>query len=201
MAYCLQRTKWKVGLPEKVDGQDSCTFLESWLPQIFWMKTSSSSLVIKKTHQIPGTRGGHRIQGNYRARTLMIIWIPTKSKAATAKDNITYKEHAIRFYPDALNGVYSKQWSYNGMCQKLQDREIATDPFTHSPVSYTRGALLKIRNTLNSRKLHWSVCDQAVKNIKSSFILFWRLKAGLFYSGLNIFTELLYFLLGNGSQF
>ncbi|KAL7390126.1 hypothetical protein ABVT39_015475 [Epinephelus coioides] len=59
---------WRTVCKELV--QDSCTFLESWLPQIFWMKTS---LVIKKAHQIPGTRGGHRIQGNYRPRTLMII--------------------------------------------------------------------------------------------------------------------------------
>lgn len=66
-----------VGLPEKVEGQDTVTFLENWIPEALGME-SRETLVIERAHRI-GTltnNDSHRT----RPRTLIMKFLNFKDK-------------------------------------------------------------------------------------------------------------------------
>ncbi|KAL1268900.1 hypothetical protein QQF64_034263 [Cirrhinus molitorella] len=121
-----------VGLPEKEEGNDACTFLEAWIPKILEMDLSTS-LVIERAHRLGPQRNKDarmtRREASTPPRTLIMKFLNFKQKeqvlrVARSKGAIPYKEHTLRFYPDVSAEVHKNQRAYDGVRQKLRERGI-----------------------------------------------------------------------------
>lgn len=75
-----------VGLPEKEEGMDTCTFLEKWLPEILEMDPSTPPLIIERAHRIHSSSQGHRRRdGKAPPRTLIMKFLNFKQKELVLK--------------------------------------------------------------------------------------------------------------------
>ncbi len=84
-----------VGLPEGAEGQDPCSFLEKWIPEVLNAVMLQSSGIIERAHRI-----GPMKDSKAPPRTLIIWFLNYKDKqtvitAAWAKKDIRYKDQQI----------------------------------------------------------------------------------------------------------
>lgn len=102
-----------LGLPEKSEGNDVCTFLESWLPEALDMGPLRKPLAIERAHKICYAR---QTAADTKAtpRVMIAKFLDYRDKervmrAARAKKEVLFQNHRIMFFPD-LSAEVNKQW-------------------------------------------------------------------------------------------
>ncbi len=113
-----------VNLPEKVEGEDACAFLETWIPKALGIASPSPKLVLERAHCVV-----QRSNPNAPPRTLIMKFLndrdkTTVLKAIRAKKQILYKDRPVRFYPDLAAGVHKKQKEFDSARQQLRNMGI-----------------------------------------------------------------------------
>ncbi len=110
-----------VGLPEGAEGQDPCSFLEKWIPEVLNAVMLQSSGIIERAHRI-----GPMKDSKAPPRTLIMRFLNYKDKqaviaAAQAKKDIRYKDQQIRFYVDLATGIHQLRKQFDPIHQELRD--------------------------------------------------------------------------------
>ena len=114
-----------VNLPEGVEGEDACAFLENWLPKALNLAPLRTTLIVERAHWF-----GLKSSSNTTApRTLIMKFLNYKDKttvikAARAKRPILFKNHQVRLYEDLTTGVHKRQKEFDAVRQKLLAMEI-----------------------------------------------------------------------------
>ncbi|KAI4823919.1 hypothetical protein KUCAC02_012473 [Chaenocephalus aceratus] len=109
-----------VNMPEKVEGDDACLFLEKWIPEALDIPSLNSKLTLVRAHRI-----GQRSDPNAPPRTLIVKFLNDRDKmtvlkAVRAKKQLFYKDRPVRFYPDLAAGIHKKQKGFDAVRQKLR---------------------------------------------------------------------------------
>lgn len=86
-----------VNLPEKVEGDDACSFLEAWIPEALGITSPNSKLILERAHQV-----GQRSDPNAPPRTVIMTFLNDRDKMTVlkvtrAKKRIFYKDTLVRF--------------------------------------------------------------------------------------------------------
>lgn len=107
-----------IGLPEKAEGTDACTFLERWIPEALGMERT---LNLERAHRI-----GVRKDTNAPPRTMIMLFQSYKEKmlvvnAARAKKQVLFKDQPVRFYPDLSAEVHKQQKRFDNARLKLRE--------------------------------------------------------------------------------
>lgn len=110
-----------VNLPEGAEGQDLCSFLEKWIPEILDAATPQSSVVIERAHRIGPMR-----DTKAPPRTLIMKFLNYKDKQAVfaatrAKKDIRYKDQQVRFYLDLATGIHQLRKQFDPVRQELRN--------------------------------------------------------------------------------
>lgn len=100
-----------VNLPEGAEGEDTCGFLESWIPEVLEQQQLQGKFTVERAHRL-GPRRQHKTRS--APRTLIMKFLNYKDKVAVmkvarAKKQVLYKNHPVRFY------TYKKR-SHNFNC-------------------------------------------------------------------------------------
>lgn len=106
-----------VNLPEGAEGEDACTFLESWIPEVLELRAKPT---VERAHRI-----GPRSDTNAAPRTLIMKFLSYKDKeavvrAAKSKGQILYKNHHVRLYQDVAAGLHKKQKEFDEARRQLR---------------------------------------------------------------------------------
>ncbi|KAJ3596980.1 hypothetical protein NHX12_003380 [Muraenolepis orangiensis] len=110
-----------VGLPEKVEGQDACAFLERWLPRALGTDTFPTRPVIERAHRI-----GRLIAGqDPKPRAVIMRFLNYKDKdnamrAVRKQGTVRFGNHHVRFYPDHSAGTQRQQKLFDAAKKQLQ---------------------------------------------------------------------------------
>lgn len=99
-----------VNLPESVEGDDTCGFLESWIPEALELPQLQGKLAVERAHRL-GPRRQHKTDS--APRTLIMKFLNYKDKeavmkAARAKKQIHYKNHPVRLCHDVTAEMHKK---------------------------------------------------------------------------------------------
>lgn len=110
-----------LGIPEKVEGNDTCSFMEKWIADILKITPP----VLERAHRITASQSSTKYP-----RTIIIKCLNYKDrenilKAARIQKEVTYQNNKIRFLPDLPTEVYKQQRSYDGVRKRL--RELGLD--------------------------------------------------------------------------
>lgn len=113
-----------VGLQEGEEGDDACTFLESWIPETLGLAALRSKLTLERAHRV-----GQRREPNAPPRTVIMKFLNDRDKvtvlrAARAQKQILHKDKPVRFYPDLATGEHKKQKEFDSARQKLRSMGI-----------------------------------------------------------------------------
>ncbi|KAF0044835.1 hypothetical protein F2P81_003993 [Scophthalmus maximus] len=98
-----------LNLPEGAEGEDACTFLESWIVEALELAPLRAKVTMERAHRI-----GRKTDTNSSSRMLIIKFLNYRDKevvvrAAKLKGQILYKNHYLRLYQDMAAGVHKKQ--------------------------------------------------------------------------------------------
>lgn len=109
-----------VNLPEGAEGEDTCAFLENWLPDALDLPLRSTKLTVERAHRI-----GSRAHNGPSPRTLIMKFLNFRDKelvmrATKTKKEVRYKNHTVRFYPDVAAGVHKKQKEFVEVRRQLR---------------------------------------------------------------------------------
>lgn len=99
-----------VNLPEGAEGEDTCGFLESWIPEVLELQSLRGKITVERAHRL-GPRRQHKTDST--PRTLIMKFLNYKDKeavmkAARAKTQVLYKNHPVRFYQDTTAETHKK---------------------------------------------------------------------------------------------
>ena len=99
-----------INLPEGAEGEDTCGFLESWIPEALELPPLRRTLTVERAHRL-GPRRQH--DTNSAPRTLIMKFLNYKDKeavmrAARAKQQILYKNQRVRFYHDTTAETHKR---------------------------------------------------------------------------------------------
>lgn len=99
-----------VNLPEGAEGEDTCGFLESWIPEALELQPLRGKITVERAHRL-GPRRQHRTDS--APRTLIMKFLNYKDKeavmkAARAKRQVLFKNHPVRFYQDMTAETHKK---------------------------------------------------------------------------------------------
>ena len=99
-----------VNLPEGAEGEDTCGFLESWIPEALELQTLRGKITVERAHRL-GPRRQHKTDS--APRTLIMKFLNYKDKeavmrAARAKKQVLYKNDPVRFYQDVTAETHKK---------------------------------------------------------------------------------------------
>ncbi len=99
-----------VNLSEGAEGEDTCSFLESWIPEALELAPLRGKITVERAHRL-GPRRQH--QTNSAPRTLIMKFLNYKDKeavmrAARAKRQILYKNQLVRFHQDMAAEMHKK---------------------------------------------------------------------------------------------
>lgn len=110
-----------IGLPEKAEGQDMCTFLEGWLPRALGTDTFPSPLVIERAHRI----GRHNVGQDSKPRAVIMRFLNFREKenamrAARRQRTVKFENHNVRFYPDLSAEIHRQRKPFDAVKVQLQ---------------------------------------------------------------------------------
>lgn len=110
-----------VNLPEGAEGNDACSFLETWIPEALGLTSSNTKLILERAHRV-----GLRNDLSAPPRTLIMKFLNDRDKmrvlnAVRSKKQIFYKDRAVRFYPDLTSGIHKKHKAFDAVRQKLRN--------------------------------------------------------------------------------
>lgn len=113
-----------LGLPEKSEGSDACTFLESWLSEALDMGPLRKPLAIERAHRIGYMRKA-AADGNSTPRVMIVKFLDYRDKehvmrAARAKKDVLFKNHRIMFFPDLSAEVNKQRRQFDEVKKKLR---------------------------------------------------------------------------------
>lgn len=108
-----------IGLPEKTEGSDAASFLQSWPPEVLGSDVFPSLPVIKRAHRLPG-----RQTQNAPSRAMILKFLNYQDKvkvmkAAHQKGKVIYRGHHVMFFPDLSTEVQKQRSQFNGVKQQL----------------------------------------------------------------------------------
>ena len=109
-----------VNLPEGVEGEDACAFLENWLPDALELPLGRTKLTVERAHRIEPSA-----HNNPSPRTLIMKFLNFMDKelvtrAAKTKREVRYKNQTVRFYQDVASGVHKKQKEFDKVRRQLR---------------------------------------------------------------------------------
>ncbi|KAL1278263.1 hypothetical protein QQF64_024936 [Cirrhinus molitorella] len=110
-----------LGIPEKVEGNDTCSFMEKWIADTLKITPP----VLERAHRTTASQSSTTYP-----RTIIIKCLNYKDrenilKAARIQKEVMYQNNKIRFLPDLPTEVYKRQRSYDGVRKRL--RELGLD--------------------------------------------------------------------------
>lgn len=113
-----------VNLPEGAEGNDACSFLETWIPEALGLASPNTKPILERAHRV-----GPRSDPSAPPRTLIMKFLNDRDKtrvlnAVRNKKQVFYKDRAVRFYPDLTSGIHKKQKAFDTARQKLRDMGI-----------------------------------------------------------------------------
>lgn len=106
-----------LGIPEKIEGNDTCSFMEKWIADTLKIAPP----VLERAHRITASQSSTRYP-----RTVIIKCLNYKDrenilKAARIQKEVTYQNNKIRFLPDLPAEVYKQQRMYDGVRKRLRE--------------------------------------------------------------------------------
>lgn len=109
-----------IGLPEKTEGPDMCSFLENWLPKLLG-DTLTPSPVIERAHRV----GQVNISRSSAPRPIVITFLNYKDrentlKAARRQREVRYNDRRVSFFPDLSTETRQRQRLFDGVKAKLR---------------------------------------------------------------------------------
>lgn len=113
-----------VGLPEKTEGSDLCSFLEDWLPKALG-DTFTAVPVIERAHRI----GQVNPNQSLRCRTVIVKFLNYKDRektlrAATRMKEVKYGNQRVSFFPDLSAETRQRQRLFDGVKIQLRAMNI-----------------------------------------------------------------------------
>ena len=108
-----------VGLPEGAEGENPCSFLEKWIPEV--LNVATVPVVIERAHRIGPMR-----DSTAPPRTVIMKFLNHKDKQAViaatrAKRDIRYKDQQVRFYSDLATGIHQLRKQFDPVRQELRN--------------------------------------------------------------------------------
>jgi len=85
---------------ENTEGGDTCSFLESWIPEALDIPLLKSKQFLERAHRV-----GPRYEQNAHPRTLIMKFLSDRDKALVVeaiktKKQVLYEGKLVLFYPD-----------------------------------------------------------------------------------------------------
>lgn len=116
-----------VNLPEGAEGNDACSFLETWTPEVLGLTSSNSKPILERAHRV-----GPRNDPSVPPRTLIMKFMNDRDKmrvlnAVRNQKQIFYKDRAVWFYPDLASGIHKKHKAFDAVRQKLRKMGIRNE--------------------------------------------------------------------------
>lgn len=113
-----------VGLPEKTEGPDMCSFLENWLPKLLG-NTLTPTPVIERAHRV----GQANTSRSSAPRPIVIKFLNYKDrentlKAARRQREVRYNNQRISFFPDLSTETRQRQRLFDGVKAKFRAMNI-----------------------------------------------------------------------------
>ncbi len=113
-----------LGLPEKSEGNDACTFLENWLPEALDMEPLRKPLAIERAHRI-GYMRKTAADTKSIPRVMIVKFLDYRDKkrvmrAARAKKDVLFQNHRIMFFPDLSAEVNKQRRQFDEVKKKLR---------------------------------------------------------------------------------
>ncbi len=113
-----------LGLPEKSEGNDACTFLESWLPEALDMEPLRKPLAIERAHRI-GYMRNTAADAKSTPRVMIVKFLDYRDKervmrAARAKKDVLFQNHRIMFFPDLSAELNKQRRQFDEVKKKLR---------------------------------------------------------------------------------
>lgn len=106
-----------LGVPEKEEPSDSCSFFEKWIADTLKI----TSPVLERAHRITTSQ-----RSSNTPRTVIVKCLNYRDRenimnAAKVNKELTYKGNRIRFLPDLPTEVYRRQRQYDGVRKRLRE--------------------------------------------------------------------------------
>ena len=143
-----------MGLPEKVEGRDPTSFVETWLQDIFGREAFTALFAVERAHRTPPRPlppGGPprsmlaRLL-NYRDREIIL-------RLARERGSIHYNGARISFYPDFSAEVQRKRAKFAEVKKRLQK----------IPVTYAMMFPAKLRVTVRGQATFFESAAEAAQ--------------------------------------
>lgn len=125
LEYRLRRNNLRlVGLPERVEGSDPVSFMESWLEQEFGCELLSPCFVIERAHRVPG----RPLPAGNPPCTMVIHLLNYRHcdsilRAARLKGSLKIN-NAVSLYPDYSVAVRNQRAQYQLIKQWLREHAV-----------------------------------------------------------------------------
>lgn len=109
-----------VGLPEKTEGPDMCSFLENWLPKVLG-DTLTPTPVIERAHRV----GQANTSRSSAPRPIVIKFLNYKDRentlrAARRQREVRYDNQRVSFFPDLSTETRQRQRLFDGVKTRLR---------------------------------------------------------------------------------
>ncbi|KAK7933063.1 hypothetical protein WMY93_003959 [Mugilogobius chulae] len=106
-----------LGIPEKEEGNDACSFMEKWIADILKITPP----ILERAHRITASQNPAMYP-----RTMIVKCLNYKDRenilrAARSQKEVTYQKSKIRFLPDLPTEVYKQQRRYDGVRRRLRE--------------------------------------------------------------------------------
>lgn len=147
-----------VNLPEGAEGEDTCGFLENWIPEALELQQLRGKITVERAHRL-GPRRQHKTDS--APRTLIMKFLNYKDKeavikAARAKKQVLYNNHPVRFYQDVTAEMH----------KKLKEFEEARRQLRSLGLRYGMIPPARLIVTYNERSHIFNGADEAERFIK-----------------------------------
>lgn len=114
-----------VGLPERVEGADPVSFLESWFTQEFGKDCLSPCFVLERAHRVPG----RPLPAGNPPRTMVIRLLNYRDRdailqAARIKGSLKINNASVSLFPDYSPAVRASRAKYQHIKLKLREKTI-----------------------------------------------------------------------------
>lgn len=114
-----------INLPESAEGDDACTFLESWLPDAVGLAPFTSPMVIERAHRLSGPKP----VGVGPPRPLIMKFLNYRDKvrvqdAARRMGKILFKGHQVMLFPDVSAELHKQRRGFDRVKRKLRELKV-----------------------------------------------------------------------------
>ncbi|KAE8295999.1 hypothetical protein D5F01_LYC04748 [Larimichthys crocea] len=113
-----------IGLPEKTEGSDMCSFLENWLPKVFGDDLASTP-VIERAHRVGQVNSGR----SSAPRPIVMKFLNYKDRentlrAARKQKEVRYGNQRVSFFPDLSAETRQRQRQFDGVKARFRAMDI-----------------------------------------------------------------------------